>query len=140
MMAIPNAETERLLEHPEEYPGLPKHAGVEVLVRTWRNSSLLCSWAILESQGKLFLRRVSVAFNNATYGSEALFDQSVFEQLCNELATVDVAPFRIKKESSWTAPCGIEMTRLSAREALLARCATRMEQTSSMAPAGDRII
>ena len=90
-----------LLEHPAEYPGLALLMPPRVLLRVWRYPSFepWCSWAVLEADGSLFLRRIAwdhrrlVISDPITYGSEVLIERSTFDSLSSELHDIELMPF-----------------------------------------------
>lgn len=107
------ARAQWLLEHPEEYPGLPTHEHVQVLLRIWSfKAHLLTSWAVLASGAQLFLRRVAVVFNDHSYGCESNLDEHVFEKLCAQLSGISVPAFSIEESLVLDGTTyGIEMSR-----------------------------
>jgi len=89
-----DAEARYLLENPLDYPGLVTRPRSKVLLRVWRYPSFepQCSWAIIEAEDELFLRRV-IRGPSGTYGSETPFEKPAYDNLATDLGNIQVTPF-----------------------------------------------
>ncbi|MFK8183650.1 MAG: hypothetical protein AB8B99_09760 [Phormidesmis sp.] len=97
-------QTYWLLEHPEEYPGLPARDECDRKLLLFRYPSFKpsASWSLFKTGKHYWIRRVEwdcskcfpTAIEPLTFGSEAAFLPSAAEQVLSSLSSIEFCPLK----------------------------------------------